>query len=260
MPGMKRLFTRLIPVVLAAVTTPALAASPDLIVGAASSLQDVLQEIHKSLPADVTSAVNVRYNFAATSALARQIEADAPIDVLVSADEANMERLEQAGKVEPGSRAVVTANEIVLIVKPALARDAILKPADLTKPEIKHVALCDPSVPIGHYGKELLEKLGLWSKIEPKLVRPDNVRATLHTVETDAADAGFVYVTDVKKDSKVRIVFRAGEKDGLSIRYPAAVIKGSKHKAAALKYVAHLRSAVARAAFKSFGFAQTPDS
>ncbi len=229
-------------------------------VAAASSLQDVLQAIGKAMPKDLIPGVEVRYNFAATSTLVRQIEADAPVDVLVSADEANMDKLEKAGRTLANTRAVVTANEIVLIVKPSAAADLVTKPEDLLKPEVKRIALCDEAVPIGHYGKELLGKLGFHDKLVPKFVRPENVRATLQAVETDAADAGFVYVTDVSKTSKAKIVYQAGAKDGLSIKYPAAVIKNAKPADAAVRYVQFLKSPAAQKIFHDYGFATAPAS
>lgn len=230
-------------------------------VAAAASLQDVIQAIHKIIPKDLLpGGVEITYIFGATSTLARQIEADAPIDVLVSADEANMDRLEKAGKTLPTTRQIVTYNELVLVVKPA-AKDGLVKePKDLLKPEVKLIALCEEAVPIGHYGKELLTKLGLHDKLLAKFVRPENVRSTLKTVEADAADAGFVYVTDVSKDSQAKVVYKAGIKEGLDIKYPAAVTKNALPVDAAVKYVQFLKSAEAQKIFQDFGFASRPAS
>ncbi len=240
---------------------PALATDKQLDVAAAASLQDVLEAIDKIIPKDVLEGgVKIVYNFGATSMLARQIEADAPVDVLVSADEANMDRLEKAGKLDPKTRAVVTANELVIVVKPAAKPDLVLGPKDLLKDDVKRVALCDEAVPIGHYGKELLTKLGLHDKLLTKFVRPESVRATLMTVEADAADVGFVYATDVRKDSKTRIVYKAGLKEGLNIKYPAAVTKRAVPADAAGKYVQFLGSAEAQKIFQAYGFVSRPAS
>lgn len=243
-----------------AASPAAFGADAELHVAAAASLQDVLQEIGKAIPDSLLGGAKVTYNFAATSTLARQIEAGAPIDVMVSADEANMDKLEKSDKIDATSRLVVTGNEIVLIVKPSAAHGFVTKPEDLTKTDVKRIALCDESVPIGHYGKELLTKLGLYDKIKTKFVMPENVRAALTTVESDAADAGFVYATDVGKASKARIVYQAGAKEGLTIRYPAAIVKSSKNAAIAAKYVAFLRSETAQTIFAKFGFTAAPAS
>ncbi len=225
----------------------------ELTIAAAASLQGALEEVGLAIAKDQPDII-LQYNFAATSTLVRQIEAGAPLDVVFSADEANMDNLAKAGLIVDSTRTDVLRNELVLIVKAALAADVVRTPADLGKDAIKHVALCDEAVPIGHYGKDLLTKLDLWKKLEPKLVRPDNARATLAMVVHEAAEAGFVYTTDVGKDAAVRVVYRAGDKDGVDIRYPAAAVKSTKHAAAAAQYVKLLQSAAARQIFEKFGF------
>jgi molybdate transport system substrate-binding protein len=240
--------------------SPSLAKDQQLTIAAASSLQDVLKAIDRALPADFAPEVKIAYNFGASSSLVRQIEAGAPIDVFFAADEANMDKLIQSGKIDAGTRRIITANEIVLIVKPAAPEDLVAKPEDLLKPEVKRLALCDPAVPIGHYAKQLLDRLGIYAKLESKMVRPDNARATFQAVASDAADAGFVYVTDVPKEAQIKVVYQAGAKAGLSILYPAAVVKASKRPEVARRFVEFLQSPAARKIFSDFGFAPTPAS
>ena len=116
--------------------------------------------------------------------------------------------------------------------------------------------MCDEAVPVGHYSKTLLANLHLYDELKPKFAFAENVRAALALVGSGAADAGFVYATDLgsENSARVREVFRAGAAAGLAIRYPAAVLKSSKQTALAARYVQLLRSPAAQAVFKKYGF------
>lgn len=224
----------------------------DIKVFAAASLTDVLQEIAKDYAAK--SGDQVRFNFAGSNVLARQIEQGAPADIFISADEAQMENVAQAGLVAAATRRDLLSNTLVIIA-PRNSPLGQIQPADLARTGIKRIALADPrTVPAGVYSKAYLTKLGLWAKLESKVVPTANVRAALAAVESADADAGMVYRTDALAGHDIKIVFSVPRADGPKIAYPIALVKTSAGSAAAKKFLAYLESPEARAVFEKNGF------
>ncbi len=230
---------------------------PDLIILAASSLTDALNEIGPAFTA--ASHHGIKLSYAASSALARQIEAGAPADVFMSADTDWMDYLQMRNLIDTGSRRNVVGNRLVLI-----------SPADSTV-TIKiapHFALArllgdgrlatgnPDSVPVGKYAKIALTNLGVWSEVQDKIAAADNVRAALALVARGEAPLGIVYRTDALIEKKVRIVadFPASSHD--SIVYPAAATAHA-HEGAA-DFVKFLASPAAQAVFSRFGFDPAP--
>ena len=235
-------------VVLLACTTRA----ADLNVFAAASLADALKEIAKSY--GKASGDNLRFNLAASSALALQIKQGAPADVFFSADETKMDDLAKTGLIVPDTRVSLLSNTLVIVVN-AMGGAPVTVPADLTKPAIGRVALAEPqTVPAGIYAKEWLQATGLWKKIIDKIVPTENVRACLAAVEAGNADAGIVYKTDALISKKVKVAYEVTVAEGPRISYPLAVVKESKNDAAARKFTTYLASSEARAIFAKYGF------
>lgn len=220
-------------------------------VSAAASLADALTEAAALF--EKRSAHRVKFNFAASSTLARQISEGAPADVFISADDAKMRALEREGMLEHGTRRAILSNVLVIAVparSDALPRDA----RALTMPRFRRIAIAEPStVPAGIYARRLLERERLWRAIEKKLVRTDNVRAALAAVESGDADAAFVYRTDARASREARIAF-AFEGSSEMIRYSAAVLRQARAKGAARQFLAFLETAEARAVFERHGF------
>lgn len=218
---------------------------------AAASLTDVMKEIASAYEKE--SGDKILFNFGASSLLARQIIERAPADMFVSADEAKMDELEQAGLIATETRRDLLSNLLVIVV-PSDSKLMIASPEELVTKSQK-IAVADPrAVPAGIYTKEYLSRLGLWQKLEPKIVPTENVRAALAAVESGNVDAGFVYKTDANISSKVRVAFTVGVQQGPPIRYPVALIKESKEKAAAVKFLAYVQSANVRKTFERYGF------
>ncbi len=225
----------------------------DLTVHAAASLTDAMKELapvyEKANPGD-----KLLFNFGASSQLARQIKEGAPADVFFSADEAQMDGLEKAGLLAPGTRANLLGNTLVVVV-PADSPQKVATVADLAKPEFKKVAVAEPNtVPAGVYTKEHLTKLGLWESILPKVVPTDNVRASLAAVESGNVEAGTVYKTDALISKKVKIAYEVPAAEGPKIRYPLAALKDSKNAAQSAKLLSFLGGDEARAVFARYGF------
>lgn len=241
--------------VLAALTTPVSAQPPGLVISVAASLQDALAEIAGLYRA--ATGVAVAINSGGSNALARQIVEGAPADLFISADEAQMDVVEKAGRIVAGTRTPLLTNELAVIVP----RDAP-KDVDLTRvldgPRSR-IALGDPSaVPAGVYARRWLERKGVWARVKPKVVPFPTVRGVLGAVEAGRVDAGVVYKTDAMV-ANVRVLASvpAAEHPYLSIVEPAAVIKGSKEREAR-RFLEFLKGREARAVFTRRGFGVAP--
>ncbi len=225
-----------------------------LVVLAASSLQEALQaEADAWAKQDHPHPV---LSFAASSALARQVESGAPADLFLSADEDWMDSAEKAGALRQGTRRDLLGNSIVLIAPKASAAAVDLSSAASIGTAIGkgRLAMADPdAVPAGKYGKAALDHLGLWDGLAGKVVRAENVRAALALVESGEAPLGIVYATDAAASGKVRVVatFPAGSYP--PIRYPVAILAASTNPQAG-SFEAFLTSNRGQAIFARYGF------
>ena len=224
----------------------------ELTVYAAASLTDALKEIAAAY--EKQSGDKLRFNFGASSMLARQIEESAPADLFFSADEAKMDALEKKDLLLPGTRRSLLSNVLVLVV-PTDASAAPKSAADLAKPEFKKIALAEPqTVPAGIYAREYLQKLGLWDAVKEKVVPTENVRAALAAVESGNVEVGIVYKTDSLISKKVKVAVEVPAAEGPKISYPIAVLKSSGQPDRAKKFAEYLAGPTPRSVFKRFGF------
>jgi molybdate transport system substrate-binding protein len=224
----------------------------EILVSAAASLTDVLNEISKDYQSK--SKNTVKFNYGPSSGLARQIDEGAPADIFFSADLPQMDNLDKKGRLEPGTRKNLLSNQLVIIV-PADSKLAISSSKDLLKANVKRIALAEPSsVPVGVYSSKYLTDEGLWDQVKPKVVPVQDVRATLASVESGNVEAGFVYKTDAAVSRKVKIVYEVPIDKGPKITYPLAIVKDSKRKDAARDFVSYVQSPAAKDAFKKYGF------
>ncbi|WP_369797068.1 molybdate ABC transporter substrate-binding protein [Kamptonema formosum] len=231
----------------------ALAQQPvNLTVSAAISLTNALEEI-KTLYQQSNPNVKITYNFGASGALAQQIQQGAPADVFFSAATKQMDTLEKADLLLPGTRRNLLTNRLVLIVP--LNGLNLTSFKDLTDSRIKRIAIGEPkSVPAGQYSQELLTNLGIWQQIQPKIVFGNNVRQVLTFVETGNADTGIVYTTDAKESDKVQVRATAPANLHSPIVYPIAAIKSSRNASAAKAFVEFIASDNAKTVFEKYGF------
>lgn len=225
-------------------------AAAELHVSAAASLSDALQEIAAAY--GKATGEKLLLNLGASSTLARQIQAGAPADLFLSADEEKMDVLEKEKLLVPGTRRSVLSNTLVVVV-PADSRLKISGPADIAR--VEALALAEPAtVPAGIYAREYLQKEGLWPGISGRVVPTENVRAALAAVEAGNVDAGIVYRTDARISHSVRIAYEVPRAEAPEISYPFAVLAGSARKAAARKLLDYLCSPPALAVFRKHGF------
>jgi len=222
-----------------------------LTVSAASSLTDILNAAAPRFP-DAT----LRFNFAASGVLVQQIQAGAPVDIFLSAGDKEINTLNTARLLLPDTRTVIARNQLVLIV-PRNTRARVRTFADLTRTDIKRIAIGNPeSVPAGRYARETLEKRRLWSALDRKLIRAENVRQTLAYVSGGNVDAGIVFATDARRArSSVQIVDTAiAGRDHAPILYPGVVLKRSKEAELARRFLQYLRTPATQKLFTSLGF------
>ena len=244
-----RVGPKLLPIVVALVALAAPVAAEEVAVYAAASLSESLQEVAQGF--EKSTGHKVVFNFGGSNDLARQIKAGAPADVFFSADEVQMDGLEAAGLVRARDRRDVLSNLLVIVV-PVSSTARISGPGDL--PTVNRLALADPqAVPAGVYARTWLESIGLWARLEGKVVPTLNVRAALAAVESENADAGIVYRTDAATTKRVRVVFEAPREQGPTIVYPLAPLIGSKNPATSA-LVRWLTSPAAREVYGRRGF------
>ena len=225
-----------------------------LTVFAAASLTNALQDIGKAFEAK--SGHTIKFSFAASSALAKQIESGAPACVFISADEQWMDYLAERKLIIADSRRTLLGNRLVLVT-PADSRVTVDIKRNFDLASLLgsgRLATGDPAhVPVGKYARAALTSLGVWQIAEPRLVNADSVRAALVLVERGEVPLGIVYATDAAVTPKVRVAGTFPADSHPAITYPSAVVAG-QDTAAARDFNAWLRSDDARSLFNRYGF------
>ena len=226
-----------------------------LTVFAAASLKEALDDAAAAYRKQ--TGVPVRVSYAASSALARQIEQGAPADVFFSADLEWMDYLQQRNRLDVATRRSLLGNRLVLI-----APRASKAQVDLRRPATLLAALGDGrlavgqtrTVPAGKYAKASLESLSLWNGVRPRLAESESVRAALMLVARGETPLGIVYASDAKAEPGVRVVATFPEDSHPPIVYPVAALRGAR-AAQAARFVQWLASPDADALFTKRGFA-----
>jgi molybdate transport system substrate-binding protein len=228
------------------------AAADELLIAAAVSLREPLTEIATRYSAQDGNA-RVQLTFGASSALAAQVRAGAPIDVLVSADERIVDDLQRQGLLDADSRVVVASNRLVVLVAEGLGIP-IEGPEDLTRPEVRRVAAPEFAVPVGRYAREWLQSRGLLEHLGPRLIPTEHARATLAAVDHGQADVAIVYATDARLARSARIAFEVPDAEQPRIVYAAARVQDSTRRQQAGDFLAFLTGRVTRDALRAAGF------
>ena len=231
------------------------ARAADTLVFAASSLSGALDEVVVAYRQQGGGALVASY--AASSALAKQIEQGAPADVFISADEEWVDYLAARGKTLDGSRRDLMGNRLVLVAPAGKAVSlAFFQGVDL-RPLLGadgHLALADPDhVPGGRYARAALIWLEAWAGVQDRLVRADNVRAALAFVARGEAPLGVVYATDAMAEPRVQTLATFPEDAHPPIIYGAVRVKGSTGPEGA-KFLDYLAGPQAQEIFRRHGF------
>jgi molybdate transport system substrate-binding protein len=224
--------------------------APVLTVAAAVSLTDAMTDVAGAWRRE--TGREVIFNFAGSNTLARQILQGAPVDVFVSADERQMDRV--SGAIESASRVPVARNTLVVIV-PGRGRARWSDPAALNSAAVSRIAIGDPeAVPAGVYARIWLEKIGLWDGSRSRIVPTVNVRAALAAVDTGSVDAAIVYRTDARLEGSHSVVYEVPASDAPAILYYAAVVARSRDAAGAREFVRFLAGEEGAAILERHGF------
>jgi molybdate transport system substrate-binding protein len=234
------------------------AADQEVLVFAAASLKNALDDVIAAYGQD--SGAKVTASYAASSALAKQIEQGAPAQLFISADLDWMDYLEQRHLIVDATRKNLLGNSLVLVAgrdsrqgEVAIGQGfdlaALLGDGRLALGDVK-------AVPAGKYAKAALDKLGAWGGAAGKLAQSENVRAALALVARGEAPLGIVYKTDAASDPSVRIVGTFPADSHPPIVYPVAVTKAGEGGGAAA-FLRFLGTPGARSAFQKQGFTLT---
>jgi len=239
---------------LGAGTAPAAAQNRDILVFAAASLKNALDEAAAQWQRE--SGKKVVISYAASNTLIKQIEQGAPADMFISADLDWMDYGQQKGLIKPDTRSNLLGSRLVLIapkdsnisanIQPGFDLAALLKGGRLAMGNVD-------AVPAGKYGKASLEKLGAWDGVKDKIAQAESVRAALLLVARGEAPLGIVYQTDAAADPTVKIVGTFPENTHPPIIYPIALTKDSNNPDARA-FLNFIRSAAARPIFERQGF------
>ena len=237
------------------VAPPRASADSPVVILAATSLTESLQKVATAWTAK--GHPSVQFSFDASSRLAKQVEAGAPVDAFFSADADWMDYLDGKGLIDKTTRANLVGNTLVAVL-PTGSALPIRGAADLGLPGIQRLALAGESVPAGKYARAALGSLGAWDAVKDRTVTGDNVRTVLAWVARGEADAGVVYGTDAKVEPRVKVAFAFPQSSYPVIVYPMAVVKGASHAKDAAEFLAFCQSAAGMAVFRDAGFSVAP--
>ena len=241
-------------IALAATPYAARAQDQSITVFAAASMKNALDDVDAAFTKK--SGIKVVASYDASSALMKQIEGGAPADVFVSADLKWMDYGAQKKLIKDDTRVNLLGNALVLIagkdskignvtIKPGFDLAGLAGDGRIATGDVK-------AVPVGIYAQAALQKLGVWSSVEPKMAMAANVRAALILVARGEAPLGIVYSTDAKVEPGVKVVGVFPEDSHDPITYPVAATTGAKPNTG--QYLAFLRSQAAKLIFESYGF------
>ena len=233
----------------------ALAQDGKITVFAAASLTNAMQDIAQAYKKE--RHVEVVSSFASSSTLARQIEAGAPADLFISADQKWMDYAVDKKSIDTASRTTLLGNSLVVVAPKASDRGDITINAKTDWVSLLQggrLAVGDPDhVPAGIYAKEALQKLGAWETLSPKLAPAEDVRGALALVERNEAPLGIVYGSDAVASKGVKVVGTFPEDSHKKVEYPLAIVDGHKN-ATVTAFYDYLKGPEASAIFKRYGF------
>lgn len=224
----------------------------EIYVLAAASLTDVLTELANNYKEE--TSIEVIFSFASSGALQAQIEASAPADIFFSAAQKQMNALEEKGLIDSETRKDLLENKVVLI-SPKNSNLNIKSFIDITNANVKKLGLGEPkSVPVGQYSEEILSNLSILDIAKEKAVYGSDVRNVLDWVETAEVDCGIVYATDAKIAKNINIIAEAPEGTHKKVIYPISIIKYSKNKEEAKKFIDYISTDKSKEIFQNYGF------
>jgi molybdate transport system substrate-binding protein len=233
------------------------AADAVLDIWAASSLREPISRLAHEFEAQAPGR-KVNLVFGASSALERQIQAGAPADLFLAADDVSLDRLQANGFVKPETREVFASNRLVVLAARELTVP-LAGPKDLLRPELKRIALAATEVPLGRYTRAWLKSIGLAEAVKPRMVVLDSARAVLSSVDSGNVEAGIVYQSDARIAKTARVAFVVPDAEQPYIVYVGAVMVGGDQPELAQDFLRVLLSAKAQTVLQGAGFLPPPN-
>ncbi|BDH61537.1 molybdate ABC transporter substrate-binding protein [Lysinibacillus sp. PLM2] len=226
-----------------------------ILVSAASSLKEVLEEMVVEFQTQ-HKGIEVKFNFAASGTLKQQIEQGAPVDIFISASVDKFEELKDQSYIEDEIQLV--SNELVLITSTNNQNlNQLLDIRKMKGNEFEKISIGTPSiVPAGDYAKQALMNLGIFDDIQDKIVYAKDVRQVLTYVETENVQAGFVYKTDAITSNKVKVIGNVGPEYHDPINYPAGILRNSKYPEESKLFLEYLNSEAVNSIWMKNGFSK----
>lgn len=223
---------------------------------AAANLTDAFDELAKGFTA--RTGVRVTYSFGATADLARQIRNGAPFDVFAAADVSHVEELEREGLITEGSRALYARGSLVLWTAPG-GRARVSRPEDLAAAGVEKVAIAKPDVaPYGRAAVESLRALGIWERVEPKVVYAQSVSQARQFAATGNADAAFLPRALVKPGEGTAV--EVDERLHQPILQAVGVVRTSRRQEAARRFTEYLLGPEGQALLERYGYRRADDA
>ncbi|MDO5048112.1 MAG: molybdate ABC transporter substrate-binding protein [Anaerococcus sp.] len=226
---------------------------------AAASMTDVMEELKEIYIKD-QPGIDILYNFDSSGTLKTQIEEGAEVDIFISAAQKQMNELDKGHEaynnkvsIDPSSRFDLLENKVTLVVS-GENPNGLSDFKDLASDKVESLALGNEDVPVGQYSLEILNNLGIYEKVMPKVSLGSNVREVATWVNEGAVDAGIIYATDAKIFG-LEVVDQAGEEElDTRVIYPAARLENSPNKDEADKFLEFLKTKKASEIFEKYGF------
>ncbi|MFA1819658.1 molybdate ABC transporter substrate-binding protein [Virgibacillus oceani] len=226
----------------------------ELFISAATSLSDVMNDITEAFEAS-HPYIHITVNFGGSGTLSQQIQQGAPVDVFLSADQIQMDFLEEQDLILPDMRTDFTGNRLVMIGEKDNGWE-VDSMEELHSLEADNIAIANPdSVPAGNYTREALISSNVWEDLSDQFIFAKDVRQAMTYVESGNADIGFVYYTDALKSSNTEIIMEIDTSLHDTITYPAAVMTNSTSSREAEYFIEFLESHTAEEIFEAHGFA-----
>jgi molybdate transport system substrate-binding protein len=225
----------------------------EILVSAAISLKNAFEEIGRIY--EKKTGVRVRFNLGASGLLQKQIESGAPVDVFASAGEKQMDDLQTRGLILAETRRDFARNDLVLVI-PENSKLPIRSFANLARPDVTRIAIGNPkTVPAGQYAREALNNLKLWDKVQSRLVMAENVRQVLDYVARGETEAGIVYASDIAAvHGMAKIAARAPKESHSPILYPIAIVKETRVRSEAQRFIDLTLGDEGQAILAKYGF------
>lgn len=224
--------------------------APQLTVAAAANLTDVFGRMGPQFEA--ATGIHPVFSFASTAQLTQQIENAAPFDVFAAADSEHIDRLDRKGLLLPGSRAVYARGVLALWIPPGSAA-AISRIEDLASPSAHVIALAKPELaPYGQAAVEVLRRLGLWERVQPRIVYAENITGAKQYGSSHNADAVFTAYSLVLHESGT--VLKVDERLHAPINQALGIVRATPHPDAARKFAEYLLNGPGRKLLADSGY------